>query len=211
MRQREFGFAVRKFRRRAKGAGRKRVLPGKPRLAHRVRERIAGYLPVHVTWRIQDGLPSLRTKQLVGAAARAFAAAQERFGMRVTHWVIEGNHVHLIVERISAPAMKGLGVRFAKAINKHVRRTGRVIGDTYHAHALRTKSEVRHAVQYVLTNHQKHTGRWHTDPHYIAFDAFGCEAWPDSVVKPRSWLLNNAWASRSGASLLRAGPRRGGR
>jgi putative transposase len=193
MRQRMYGFAVRKYRRRKKGAGRKRVLPGKPRLAHRVRQRIPYYLPVHVTWRIHHELPSLRTKQIVAVAARAFGAAQARFGMRVTHWVVEGNHIHLIVEGISTAAMKGLGVRLAKAINRRIGRTGRVIGDTYHAHALRTKSEVRHAVHYVLDNHQRHTGRWHTDPHYIAVDGCGSEYWPDSVVKPRSWLLNNAW------------------
>src|SRR5947199_8434535 len=154
MKQRVFTFARKKFRRREKGAGRKRVLPGRKRLQHRVRERIPGYLPVHVTWPIAQGLPSLRTKQIAAAAARSFARAQEKFGMRVTHWVVEGNHIHMVVERICAPAMKGLGVRIAKAINKLLGRQGPVIGDTYHAHALRTKAEVRYAVNYVLNNHQ---------------------------------------------------------
>jgi len=126
MKQLGFGYVV--TRKRAKGAGRKRVLPGKARLPHRVRERIPGYLPVHVTWSIERGLPSLRTKEIAVAAARAFKAAQARFGMRVTHWVVEGNHIHMIVEKISAPAMKGLGVRMAKAINRLVGRRGRVIG-----------------------------------------------------------------------------------
>ena len=193
MRQRVFGFAARKYRRRAKGAGRKRVLPGKPRLAHRARERIPARLPVHVTWRIQDGLPTLRNKKLAGVFATACASAQSRFGMRVVHFVVESNHIHMVVEGISAPAMKGLGVRVAKAINRKVGRQGRVIGDTYHARALRTPTEVRRAVQYVVRNHEHHTGEWNTDPHYIVVDRFSSESWPDAVVKPKTWLLNNAW------------------
>src|SRR5262249_12593626 len=193
MRQRVFGFARRKYRRRAPGAGRKRVLPGKPRLAHRVRERIPARLPVHVTWRIQDGLPTLRNKKLAGAFARACGAAQTRFGMRVVHFAVESNHIHMVVEGISAPAMKGLGVRVAKAINKRIDRQGRVIGDTYHARALRTPAEVRNAVRYVIRNHEHHTGQRHTDPHYLVYDAFSSESWPGAVVKPRTWLLNNAW------------------
>jgi REP element-mobilizing transposase RayT len=193
MQQRVFGFARRRYRRRAPGAGRKRVLPGKPRLSHRVRERIPARLPVHVTWRIQDGLPTLRNKKLAGAFARACGAAQTRFGMRVVHFAVESNHIHMVVEGISAPAMKGLGVRVAKAINKRIERQGRVIGDTYHARALRTPAEVRNAVRYVVRNHEHHTGSRQTDPHYLFFDAFSSEAWPDAVVKPKTWLLNNAW------------------
>jgi hypothetical protein len=145
-----------------------------------------------VTWRIEAGLPSLRTKQLAVAAARAFRAAQDRFGMRVTHFILESNHIHLIVEGISAQAMKGLGVRIAKALNKRFERQGRVIGDTYHARPLQTKAEVRNAVHYVLHNHQRHSGRWQSDPHYISFDAFCSIAWPDAVSAPRTWLLRNA-------------------
>lgn len=185
MRQRVFGFAIRKYRRRKPGVGRKRVLPGKPRLPHRLRDRIPARLPVHVTWRIQEGLPTLRNKDLAGAFASACASAQKRFGMRVVHFVVESNHLHLVVEGISTAAMKGLGVRVAKAINKKIGRQGRVIGDTYHAHALRTPAEVRHAVHYVLRN-----------PHYLVFDGFSSEAWPNSVVKPQSWLLQHAWTRR---------------
>lgn len=196
MRQRLFDFARRKYRRRAPGAGRKRVLPGKPRLPHRARERISARLPVHVTWRIQAGLPTLRNKALAAGFARACGAAQKRFGMRVVHFVVESNHIHLVVEGISSSGMKGLGVRVAKAINKRLDRQGRVIGDTYHARALRTPTEVRHTVQYVLRNHEHHTGQRHTDPHYLVFDFFSSEAWPDAVAKPRTWLLSNAWRPR---------------
>jgi REP element-mobilizing transposase RayT len=193
MRQRVFGFAIRKYRRRARGAGRKRILPGKPRLPHRVRERIPSRLPVHVTWRIHEALPTLRNKELVGAFASACGRAQNRFGMRVVHFAVESNHIHMVVEGVSAAAMKGLGVRVAKAINQRLHRQGRVVGDTYHARALRTPTEVRHTVRYVLDNHEHHAGRRHTDPLYLFFDAFSSEAWPDAVVKPKSWLLNNAW------------------
>jgi hypothetical protein len=194
MRQRQFDFAKPKRKRRRRpderGPGRPRVLPGKPRLPHRVRERIPARLPVHVTLRLEAGLPSMRQQAAGSAVMRAIWKAQQRFAMRVTHFVVESNHVHLIAEGVSARGMKGLGVRIARAVNKLARRRGRVIGDTYHARGLRTKTEVRNAIHYVLNNHQRHSGR------KLALDSYTSLAQPDVVVRPRTWLLLNAWRSR---------------
>jgi hypothetical protein len=60
-----------------------------------------------------------------------------------------------------------------------------VLGERYHARALRTPTEVRSAINYVLNNHHHHTGRAEADP-------FTSWAQPQLVVKPRTWLLVHA-------------------
>ena len=94
-----------------------------------------------------------------------------------------GNHVHLLVEapdrRALSRAMKGLGVRIARALNRVMKRQGRVIGDRYHAHILRTPSEVKRARAYLLTNAQQHYGHRWPDP-------FASQV---ALMAPRTWLL----------------------
>jgi hypothetical protein len=46
----------------------------------------------------------------------------------------------------------GLNVRIARAINKRLVRKGKVIADRYHLDVLRTLTQVRNAVWYVLRN-----------------------------------------------------------
>jgi hypothetical protein len=75
--------------------------------------------------------------------------------------------------------MKGLGVRIAKALNRVMGRKGPVIGDRYHAHVLRTPSEVKRARGYLLTNARHHYG--HTGE-----DAYASVR---PLVTPRTWLL----------------------
>src|SRR6266568_5986693 len=140
------------------GAGRPRTLLGKPRLAHVRRVAIPARLPVHVTVRIAGGMPTLRTRRAFTVVAGAFWKAQEKFGMRLIHFSVQSNQLHLIVEGISASAMKGLSIRIARGLNRLLERRGRVIGDRYHAHALKTPAEVRNAVHYVLRKHERHTG-----------------------------------------------------
>ena len=83
---------------------------------------------------------------------RAMYAGALRFGFRLVHYAVMGNHVHLLVEapdrKALGRAMKGLGVRIARALNRVMKRQGRVIGDRYHAHILRTPSEVKRARSY---------------------------------------------------------------
>ena len=76
---------------------------------------------------------------------------------------VQGNHLHLLVEATNnvdlGRVMKGLSVRIAKGLNRMMGRRGRVIGDRYHAHVLRTPSEVRRAVHYIRNNFRKHHGQ----------------------------------------------------
>jgi REP element-mobilizing transposase RayT len=116
-----------------------------------------------VTLKVREGIPSLRTVQLVRELERVFAASCERNDFRLVHYSIQGNHAHLIAEADSACAlgrgMKSLAARLARAVNRVFRRSGPVLADRYHLHVLRTPREVRNALAYVLLNARKHAAQ----------------------------------------------------
>ena len=83
------------------------------------------------------------------ALARAFWGGCNRFGFRLVHYSVQGNHMHLLVEAADekslARGMNGLGVRVAKGLNRVMGRSGKVLDERYHGHILRTPTEVRRA------------------------------------------------------------------
>jgi len=128
--------------------------------------------PVHVTWRMKHGVWNLRSRRCFTALARAFWGGANRFGFRLVHYSVQGNHVHLLVEaqneKSLSRAMCGLGVRVAKALNRVMKRHGKVLDDRYHGRILKTPTEVKRARTYLLTNAQKHHGLRFADPYTSA-------------------------------------------
>jgi REP element-mobilizing transposase RayT len=182
---------------RRKGAGRP-PSPGGPSLPHVQRPALARRFPVHVTVRMTQRTRNLRSTKSFRALRPALLAARERFGMRICHFNVLGDHVHLIVEADDARSlgrgMKGLGVRMAKALNRLIGGRGRVVADRYHAHILRTPSEVVRARDYVLRNALKHYGRGLACDR-AAMAAFSSAGMPDLVVAPGTYLLQVNWRS----------------
>jgi len=139
-----------------------------------------------VTLRAQRLLPSLRTDRLFGAV-RGGLAAGSRGGLRILEFSVQSNHLHLIVEaddgRALSRGIQGLAIRLAKAVNRILGRRGRVWGDRYHVRALKTPSEVRNALIYVLQNWRKHL------PGFRGFDPCSSALWKSSVGKrkARKW------------------------
>jgi hypothetical protein len=84
---------------------------------------------VHVTLRARDALPSFRSGRVFPAVQRSLAAAHKS-AFRVVHFSVQIDHVHLVVEGDDQTSLvrglQGLAVRCAKAINRAVRRRGRV-------------------------------------------------------------------------------------
>ncbi len=188
------------------GAGRKPK--GKAAMvSHGAREEVCERVPVLVTAKVERGLPNLRRGAMRDEVLLALRAGRERFGLRVIHFSLQSNHLHAIVEardaRALARGMKGLSVRIARALNRVLCRGGRVFADRYHARALRTPREVRHALAYTLNNSRKHGLRVEgIDPcsSGAAFDGWlerGAR-WLASLVDPpvvraRCWLLRVGW------------------
>ncbi|HLY37347.1 MAG TPA: transposase [Candidatus Binatia bacterium] len=130
---------------------------------------------------------------------------------RIVRFTVQSNHLHFLIEGEGryevARGMQGLGIRLAKAVNRALGRKGRVWNDRYHARALRTPREVRHAhaLVYVLANRRKHGGR------VIGIDACSSGRWftgwrgvrktrldGSPVAPPQTWLLRVGWR-RSGS------------
>ena len=177
-----------------KGAGRKRKAP-RPQVPHRSRRRFRkGAL--HVTVRIRQEVWNLRSHRCFRALRRAFAKGCERFGFRLVHFSVQGNHIHCIVE---APdevalgrAMKGLEVRMARALNRVMDRRGPVFSDRYHAHLLSSPREAAHAIRYVLENWRVHALR-DGRPAPRGVDPWCSTAWamhvPGLVREAEWWML----------------------
>jgi len=146
---------------------------------------------VHVTLRVLEDVWNLRSHRCYRRIERCFAAALGRFGLRLIEFSVQGNHLHLIVEADDDDALtrgiQGLSIRIAKALNSLMNRKGRLFADHYHAHLLRTPTELVNAIRYVLENHARHFGTAGDD----AFNSAGLADAARRIVLavPVSWLL----------------------
>jgi REP element-mobilizing transposase RayT len=172
-------------------------------VAHRARGEWTRPMPLHVTLRMAPHVYNLRSRRSFRVIASALRLGGDRFDVRVVEFSVQGNHIHLVVEAPNrhalARAIQGLSIRVAKGLNRMMGRSGRVFDDRYHARMLRTPTEVRHAIHYVLENARKHaTQRGETyAPDYM--DPYSSAGAPD-VVLPRA----QTWLLRVGSK--RAGP-----
>ncbi|HZR10930.1 MAG TPA: transposase [Myxococcales bacterium] len=177
-----------------KGAGRKRR-SARRNVPHRPRKKFRKSA-LHVTLRLRREAWNLRTHRCFRALRRSFERGCQRFGYRLIHFSVQGNHIHLIVEAPDAVqlgrAMKGLEVRMARALNKVMDRRGAVFADRYHAHLLASPREAAEAVRYVLENWRVHGQRegW-TVPD--GRDPWCSDSWrdhsPPLVAEPVWWML----------------------
>jgi putative transposase len=155
--------------------------------------------------RVRSDIRSLRDGGVFPAVRDALAAASKP-AFRVVHFSVQSDHLHLLVEgadkRALALGLRGLSIRVARAINRALRRSGRVWNDRYHARPLSTPREVRHGLVYVLMNFRKHVRHQPSglDPCSSAawFDGFrdpvaSQPAGEPPVAAPRSWLAGVGW------------------
>jgi len=216
-----FDFSRKSWGGKRAGAGRK-PREGRRGVPHRARGGHGATHPVLATMRA--GVTTMRSQVVLERIRAAFAAARcaalaTPGAMRVIHFSVQRDHVHLLVEasdqRALSAGMKGLGVRLARAINGAMNRRGRVFTDRFHARDLRGPREVRNALVYVLFNHRKH------GHHGQVFDRCSSIAWFDGlapmpgsleaalpgreaappVARARTWLGHTGWRRRG---LVRA-------
>ncbi len=174
-----------------KGAGRKAVLvDGKTRVGHRRRGELKERNPLHVTMRLEKGLPTLREwgeLDVVRDVLQGVAERVEEF--RVVHYCVLSNHLHLLVEvgdgerrscrEALMSGMTSFAVRLARGLNRLWGRTGRVLADRYDAEVLDSPTRVRWALRYVLKNAKKHGARLGRS----LLDLFSSEVWFDGFVE----------------------------
>ena len=181
---------------------------------------------MHVTLRARDALPSLRSSRVFPFVQRSLAAAHKA-AFRVIHFSVQTDHIHLIAEGDEVDALvrglQGLAVRCAKAVNRAARRRGSVWISRYHSRALRTPTEVRRGLVYVLLNFRKHlraqpgidprsSGPWFAGWRRNERGSAHAGVNPreprgeSPVVAPRTWLATVGWRRAGGAIGLREQP-----
>jgi putative transposase len=152
-------------------------------VSHLKRPELARRFPVHVTIRMRKEVWNLRSRRCFSALSRAFYAGSGRFGLRLVHYAVMGNHIHFLVEAEDKSSlsrgMQGLNIRIAKALNRVMGRKGTVLFDHYHSRILKTPTEVKHAHTYLLHNAQHHYRHTTSDPYTSA----------QPLTAPRSHLL----------------------
>jgi REP element-mobilizing transposase RayT len=185
---------------RREGAGRKPA-GERAKLRHQTRPRFNRRMPVHVTLRVAAHVYNLRSRRSFRVIERALLVGGDRFGVQLTGFSIQGNHLHLMGE---APgdvalgrAMQGFGVRVARGLNKMMGKTGAVFADRYHVHVLRTPTEVANAIRYVRDNARKHAAERGESYSAGYVDPFSSAARTDLVRPARTWLLTVGWQRAS--------------
>jgi REP element-mobilizing transposase RayT len=140
---------------------------------------------------------NLRSRRAFTQLAHAFHGARDRFGFRLVHFAVMGNHIHLLCEAEDARAlgrgMKGLGVRIARRLNKVMNKRGAVIADRYHSHSLGSPTEVRRALQYLRRNDRHHKLDFGGLRQSVGRDGRALPELVELVVEPRFWLLRVGW------------------
>lgn len=130
----------------------------------------------------------------------------------MTHFSVQTDHVHMLVEASGAAelggGMRGLVIRMARRLNGVLRRRGGLWSDRWNGRALSSPREVRNALAYVLLNARKHRAipfgldpcasvLWSADvfadPVYRhGLQLLATERAPP-VAAPQTWLLQVGW------------------
>jgi REP element-mobilizing transposase RayT len=176
--------------------------------------------PVHVVVRALRDVPYLRSQRIFAVLRAMLARASEK-GLRLLHFSVQANHLHLIVEATDRATlgrgMQRLLSRIALAINGIARRRGKVFRDRYFRQDLTSPTQVRNALVYVMFNLQKHdtTRDWSG-----GLDMYSSSVWftgwapdcapppagreragPPIVAEPQSWLARTGWRVRGGGPI----------
>jgi putative transposase len=126
------------------------------------------------------------------------------------------NHIHLVTEADSRLAhirgVQGFEVRFTRNVNRMMKRNGKLVAHRYHVRELKTPTEVRLALRYVLQNRKHHAAEKKFSRTW--FDPWSSAAWFDGWATPlyddvgwkyellkmerptacaTTWLLKSGW------------------
>ena len=154
-----------------------------------------------------DHVWNLRANRTFSLLSEALGAIREK-GAHLTHFSVQGNHVHLILEvegrAMLSRVMRGFSIQAARALNALMGTKGRVLADRYHVEVLDNPTRVRRAINYVLSNSRKRLAQFGEKLAAVLHDDYAAgpaEQVPPSMVlkpsplltAPRTWLLRVGW------------------
>lgn len=135
-----------------KNAGRPRVKS--KGVAHRKRELVTANTPLHINFKYTT---FIQTDKVLSILETACYNAL-KFEFEVCYYSVQSNHVHLIAEARDTEAlikgMRSITNTMVKRIEK-----GAIQLERYHLHVLKNPTETRNALNYVINNDLKHSGR----------------------------------------------------
>jgi hypothetical protein len=189
---------------------------------HRARPKLTGRNPLHVTLRLVDGAPSLRSAAAHAELRGALRSGADRRGFRLVHYGALSNHLHLVCEardaRTLTRGIQGITARIVRALNRLFGRVGALFADRYHARELHAPRDMRNVLIYVFGNARKH-GMVLTELLDPCSSAELFDGWKELVGQrkgqswlpgPVTWLLRDGWKKRRGPISIheqaRAGP-----
>lgn len=149
---------------------------GRPRkhsrgVSHLRREKVTHRTPLHINFKFSV---FIRTEKVLKIFERGIESAL-KFNFQVTHFSIQSNHIHLIAETTNnkslSSGMRSITSVLAKGIGR-----GSIQIERYHLHVLKTPTEVRNAIFYVLHNDIRHAGKMNN-------------RFTKRISEGRSWLL----------------------
>jgi REP element-mobilizing transposase RayT len=225
---------------RPRGRPRKGARAGSP---HKKRPELKPRYPVHAVLRVHSAIGSLRKRFMYQALREATLSValrelhdRETGAFRIVHISIQRDHVHLIVEADNKTAlsrgMQSFQISAAKHLNRAVsrdraeRRRGAVFPDRFYQEIIKTPTQARNALSYVLNNWRKHREdrgelqrTWKVDPFstgalFMGWKELEGQLWmwplretyqPLVVYRPTTWLLREGW-ERAGSITYRTVP-----
>jgi REP element-mobilizing transposase RayT len=134
-----------------RGAGRKNL---SKTVNHHKRERVDWKKPLHITHRLKENGPNLRTRGFHRQFRQAIGRIRG-FGVHVLHYSILNNHLHMIVEardnKALTKGMRSLFTSLAKKLN-----WGRIFDGRYHLRVITSPTQMKNTLKYVLLNAAQH-------------------------------------------------------
>lgn len=126
-------------------------------IRHIERARILRASALHLTIKLNRA--DIQNKSILKIFRRAIYRGRLQ-GLRIIHFSMEHDHFHIYAEAdcnlILAKSMKALGVTLAKNINKFFGVKGHLYKYRYHMRVLKSASDVKNVINYILKNGIKH-------------------------------------------------------
>ena len=140
-----------------KRAGRKAIHA--PSIRHRKRAEIKKPSSLHLTIKIAKNKAGVKNKQILKVLKRAILKGRSA-GIRIIHFTLEYDHIHLLVEadcKIKlGRGMMRFGVTLAKGINHYRRDQGQVYKHRYHQRFITSRRDLKNVMNYIFHNGLKH-------------------------------------------------------
>lgn len=113
----------------------------------------------HLTIKVRANKADIQNKKILKALHHAIRRARMK-GLKVIHYTLEYNHIHLLVEAgshfIMHSGMQALGISFSKAVNRLRKVQGTVYKHRYHYRQLKGPRDLKNVLHYIFRNGIKH-------------------------------------------------------